>query len=300
LDEGEFLTLDDFILNERLAMYEYELSRFEAGVLFFYVSSTDQRSHMFWRLQDPKHPSYDEKLSRVYGDTIEKTYQQMDRLLEKTLSKVDRDTVLMVFSDHGFSPFYRAFHLNTWLKDHSYIRLKNESRQGQMEFFQNVDWSGTKAYALGFNGLYVNARGREARGVVSPKERKALLKEIATKLKHVADPMTGARPILNVYKTNECCHGPYQDDGPDLIVGYNRGYRASWQTALGKIPKEWFETNMRKWSGDHCMAPDVVPGILLTNQKVRRTDGCLYDLTATILSAFGVSVPPGMRGATIM
>jgi predicted AlkP superfamily phosphohydrolase/phosphomutase len=300
LDEGEFLASDDFILNERLAMYDYELSRFEAGVLFFYVSSTDQRSHMFWRLQDPKHPNYDERLSRVYGDTIEKTYEQMDRLLEKTLSKVDRDTVLMVFSDHGFSPFYRAFHLNTWLKDNGYIRLKNESAQGEAGFFRNVDWSGTKAYALGFNGLYINVRGREAMGVVSPKARSVLTEEIATKLKGVIDPMTGARPILNVYKTNECCHGPYQSDGPDLIVGYSHGYRASWQTALGKVPKEWLETNFRKWGGDHCVAPDIVPGILLINRKVRSTDACLYDLTATILSVFGVSGPTGMRGATII
>ncbi len=300
LDEGEFLKQDDFFLDESLSLYDYELRRFEAGVLFFYISSTDQRSHMFWRLRDPKHPSYNEKLARVYGDTIEKTYQSMDRLLEKTLNRIDKDTILVVFSDHGFSPFYRAFHLNTWLKDNGYIRLKDASKQAQMEFFQNVDWSRTTAYALGFNGLYINMRGREAMGVVSPEQRKALLEELATKLRRVTDPITGARPILEVYRTDECCHGPHRGDGPDLVVGYNHGYRASWQTALGKIPKEWFETNVRKWSGDHCMAPDVVPGILLTNRKVRRKDTSLCDLTATILSASGVPVPKEMRGATIL
>jgi predicted AlkP superfamily phosphohydrolase/phosphomutase len=300
LDEGEFLKQDDFFLDESLSLYDYELGRFEAGVLFFYISSTDQRSHMFWRLRDPKHPSYDEKLARVYGDTIEKIYQNMDRLLGKTLNKADKRTILMVFSDHGFSPFYRAFHLNAWLKDHGYIRLIDESQQGEMEFFQNVDWSHTRAYALGFNGLYVNMRGREAMGIVSPEERNDLVGEITKGLKQVNDPMTGAHAIREVYRTHECCHGPHRDNGPDLIVGYNHGYRASWQTALGKIPKEWLETNLKKWSGDHCMAPDLVPGILLTNRKVLRKDASLCDLTATILSASGVPVPRDMRGTLIL
>ncbi len=300
LDEGEFLKLDDLVLNERLAIYDYELDRFEAGVLFFYISSTDQRSHMFWRLRDRRHPCYDERLSRQYGDTIEKIYQKMDRLLEKTFRKVDKHTILMVLSDHGFSPYYRSFHLNSWLKDNGYIRLKDESEQGEMEFLQNVDWSSTKAYALGFNGLYINLRGREVMGTVSPLERMVLVEEIAKGLERMNDPETQARPILKAYKTRACYHGPYRDHGPDIIVGYNRGYRASWQTALGKIPKQWYENNLKKWSGDHCMAPDILPGIVLLNRKVRRTEASLYDLTATILSAFDIPKPADMKGTSIL
>lgn len=301
LDEKEFLAADDLVLNERLAVYDYELDRFEAGVLFFYISSTDQRSHMFWRLQDRRHPSYDEKLSRQYGDTIEEIYQAMDRLLEKTFRKLDKRTILMVLSDHGFSPYYRSVHLNSWLKDHGYIRLIDESKQGEKEFLQNVDWSRTKAYALGFNGLYINLRGREAGGIVSAKERRALVEEIARGLEQMTNLGTGVRPILKAYKTQECYHGPYRDRGPDIIVGYNRGYRASWQTALGKIPNEWLENNVKKWSGDHCMAPDVLPGILLMNRKPRRTNVSLYDLTATILSEFKIPASRGgMRGTTIL
>lgn len=300
LDEGEFLKADDSMLNERLAIYDYELDRFEAGVLFFYVSSTDQRAHMFWRLRDRKHPSYDERLSREYGNTIEKTYEKMDRLLEKTLRKVDKHTILMVLSDHGFSPYYRSFNLNTWLKDNGYIRLKDESKQGQKDFFQNVDWSRTKAYALGFNGLYLNMRGREAMGIVSPQETRARVEEIAKGLERATDPKTGVRPILKAYRPNKRYHGMRQDDGPDVIVGYNGGYRASWQTALGKIPKEWYENNLNKWSGDHCMAPDILPGILLMNRKVRAVRPCLYDLTATILSTFDIPTPSDMRGTSIL
>ncbi len=300
LDEGEFLKLDDLVLRESLAAYDYELDRFDAGVLFQYISSTDQRSHMFWRLRDPRHPSYDEKLARQYGDTIEKTYQRMDRLLEKTFRKVDKHTILMVLSDHGFSPYYRSFHLNSWLKDNGYIRLKDESKQGEKEFFQNVDWSRTKAYALGFNGLYINLMGREAVGIVSPGERNALADELAKGLEGVTDPKTRAHPILKAYKATGSYHGPHAQDGPDLVVGYNGGYRASWQTALGKIPKVWLENNTKKWSGDHCMAPDIVPGILLMNRKVTRSQVYLHDLTATILAAFSIPPSAGMKGTSII
>jgi predicted AlkP superfamily phosphohydrolase/phosphomutase len=300
LNESEFLAMDDHILNENLALYDYELDRFQTGLLFYYVSSTDQRSHMFWRLRDSRHPMYDEKLAREYGDTIEKIYQKMDRLIEKTFRKVDKHTILMVLSDHGFSPYYRSFHLNSWLKDNGYIRLRDESARDEGEFFQNVDWSRTKAYALGFNGLYINKRGREAMGVVSPNEKTALVHEIANRLQKVTDPETKKRAIFKTYDSQDSYQGPHKDSGPDIIVGYNRGYRASWQTALGKIPTQWYENNTQKWSGDHCMAPDLLPGILLMNRPVRHPNASLHDLTATILSAFNIEPRTKMKGSAII
>ncbi len=106
---------------------------------------------------------------------------------------------------------------------------------------------------------------------------------------------------MKAYKASESYSGPYERKGPDIVVGYNRGYRASWQTALGKIPKHWYETNDKKWSGDHCMASDLLPGILLTNQKVRRpAEASLCDITATILASFGIPIPEDMDGKDIL
>ena len=301
LNEEEFLAFDDLILEERLAISEYELNRFESGLLYLYISSTDQRSHMFWRLTDPKHPAYDPKLAARYGDTVEQIYRRMDRFLERVLSRVDRNTLLLVFSDHGFTPYYRSFNLNSWLKDQGYLRLIDEAKQGEMEFFQNVDWTRTQAYAIGFNGLYLNRQGREAMGSVRSSEVQALEEEIASKLENLKDPETGRRTVVKAYKAIESYSGPLRGTGPDIVVGYNRGYRASWQTALGKIPKQWYETNDKKWSGDHCMASDILPGTLLTNQKVRRPAGAsLCDVTATILAAFGISTPEDMDGRTLL
>jgi predicted AlkP superfamily phosphohydrolase/phosphomutase len=301
LSEAEFLAQDEQILQEKLAIHDYELARFESGLLFSYISSTDQRAHMFWRLTDPDHPAYDARLARDYAGVIESTYVEMDRMLARTLAKVDRHTTLMVLSDHGFSPYYRSFNLNTWLLEQGYAALKNPAAQGESELLQNVDWSGTRAYALGFNALYVNQRGRESRGSVSISEKRALVEELATRLEAVRDPLTGERVVLTAARTADCYHGPQGGAAPDIIVGYNRGYRASWQTALGKFPRPLFITNDSKWSGDHLMAADALPGVLLANRPLpRASQPTLCDLTATILASFGIPIPPEMEGRALV
>lgn len=300
LDDGEFLQQDDFVLKERVDMFEYELSRFESGLLFYYVSSTDQRQHMFWRLIDKEHPGYDPKLASKYGNAIENIYIEADKILDKALSKVDKDTILMVMSDHGFTPFRYCFNLNTWLKENGYLRLINEWKQGQDSFFLNTDWSKTQSYAIGLNGLYINQKGREAEGIVpQDKTKETLVREIAHKLESFKDPKTGEHPVLRAFVAKDVYSGPYASEAPDIILGYNRGYRVSWASPLGRIPKNIIEPNTEKWSGDHCMAPEVIPGILLANRKIVLRFPALYDLTATILEIFGIKKPKDMIGQSI-
>ncbi|MFP4082641.1 MAG: alkaline phosphatase family protein [Candidatus Aminicenantes bacterium] len=300
LNDGEFLQQDDFVLQERRNMLDYELERFDSGLLFYYVSSTDQRQHMFWRLIDKKHPMYDPTLASKYGNAIENIYIEMDSLLEKALKRVDKDTTVLVMSDHGFTPFRRGLNLNSWLKENGYLRLINEWKQGEEAFFLNTDWSRTKAYALGLNGLYINQRGREAEGIVSSgTEKEALVREIARKLENLTDPQTGEKVVLHAYVAKDVYQGPYVEEAPDIIVGYNRGYRVSWASPLGRIPKSILEDNTEKWSGDHCMAPDVIPGILLANRKIKSDSPALYDLTPTILKIFGLPKTREMIGEPI-
>jgi predicted AlkP superfamily phosphohydrolase/phosphomutase len=300
LDDGEFLELDDLVLRERLEMFDYELARFSSGLLFYYVSSTDQRQHMFWRLIDKEHPSYDPVLAKEYGNTIENIYKETDKMLAKAMEKADKDTVIIVMSDHGFSPYRRSFNLNTWLKESGYHTLINPWKQGREDLFMNTNWSRTKAYSFGLNSLYINLTGREAEGTVKPgAEKEALVREIAQKLESFRDPKTGERPVLRAYITKDVYQGPYADQAPDIIVGYNLGYRTSWATPLGRIPKEIIEDNEEKWSGDHCMDPEVVPGVLLTNRKIKAKSPALYDLTPTILQIFGIDIPVEIKGKPI-
>lgn len=300
LDDGEFLEQDDMVLRERNAMLDYELSRFDSGLLFYYLSSTDQRSHMFWRFLDKECPSYDANLALEYGNTIENIYIEADKILARAMEKADKDTILIVMSDHGFTSFRRQFHLNTWLKENGYHSLINEWKQGQSDFFLNTNWSRTKAYALGLNGLYINQKGREGEGIVEPgAEKEALVREIAEKLENFRDPKTGERPVFRAYIAKDVFNGPCVEEAPEIIAGYNSGYRGSWATPLGRIPKEILEDNTDKWSGDHCVSPEVTPGIFLSNQKAKLISPALYDVTATILKIFGIDQPNEMRGKPI-
>lgn len=301
LDEAEFLEQDDMVLRESLEMYDYELSRFDSGLLFYYISSTDQRQHMFWRLIDSGHPLYNPELASRFGRTVENIYVEMDKILAKTLSKTDKNTVLIVMSDHGFNSFRRAFNLNTWLVETGYHKLINPWKRGEDSFFLNTDWSRTKAYALGLNGLYINERGREKSGIIAPgAEKENLVRDIARKLEETIDPKTGERVVFRAFVATDVYRGAYVDESPDIIVGYNRGYRISWGSPLGKIPKDVFEDNTEKWSGDHMGAPDVMPGILVTNRKIQAEDPALFDLTATILHLFGIEKPAEMIGKPIL
>ncbi|MCH7519609.1 MAG: alkaline phosphatase family protein [Candidatus Dadabacteria bacterium] len=291
LTDNEFLDQTNIVISEQLRMLEYELDRFKSGLLFFYIGRVDQLSHMFWRTMDPKHPAYD-SATKLRG-VIEEAYIEMDGVLARLLEKVDDNTTIIVLSDHGFAPFYRAFNLNTWLNSKGYITLTDDQ---EGEFFQNVDWNSTQAYGVGFNGLYLNLQGREKQGIVEPWEKEELLSEISEQLLKIRDPKNGEQVVSKVYRANEVYSGPNLKDSPDLIVGYNIGYRASWETVLGGFPKETLRDNTEKWSGDHLMEADLVPGILLSNKKIISENPALYDLAPTILSEFDIPKQEGMIG----
>ncbi|HVY54780.1 MAG TPA: alkaline phosphatase family protein [Thermodesulfobacteriota bacterium] len=294
LEDAEFLDQTNIAFGEEKDMLGYELGRFRSGLLFFYIGRVDQLSHMFWRTMDPKHPAYESgnKLRSV----IENAYIEMDGVLGRVLDSIDGDTTVIALSDHGFAPFYRAFNLNTWLKDNGYSYLTDNS---EGEFFQNVDWGRTRAYGVGFNGLYLNLKGRESRGNVDPADRKALLDEISQKLLAIRDPQNGQQVITRVYKAEEVYSGPYLKDAPDLIIGYNKGYRASWETVLGSFPSEVLRDNKQKWSGDHLMEAALVPGILLSNKEIKLENPALTDLAPTVLDEFGIPKQEGMIGHSI-
>jgi predicted AlkP superfamily phosphohydrolase/phosphomutase len=294
LEDSEFLDQTNVAFGEEEHMLDFELKRFQSGMLFFYIGRVDQLSHMFWRTMDPKHPAY-EAGSKLKG-VIQNAYIEMDGVLGKVLQKADDNTTIIVLSDHGFAPFYRAFNLNTWLKDNGYSYL---TRDSEGEFYENVDWSKTRAYGVGFNGLFLNLKGREYKGIVDPSQKEELLDEISKKLLAIRDPKNGEQVITKVYKAEEVYTGPYVSEAPDLIIGYNRGYRASWETVLGSYPKDELRDNKQKWSGDHLMEADLVPGILLSNKQIKAKNPALYDLAPTILAEFGIPKQEGMIGKNI-
>src|SRR5690242_6187658 len=301
LDDGEYLQQAREVADEQRRIFDAEFPKFHRGVFFFYFSSLDLNGHMMWRLMDSHHPAYDPTLAAQYGNALESFYQQIDGVLGKVLPTLDANTTLLVLSDHGFAPFYRSFNLNTWLLQNGYIVMKNDGTADSSEPLANVDWSKTRAYGLGLNGLYINLRGRERDGIVAAgAEEDALIKELSDKLLAEKDPKTGLPVITRMDRASVVYQGPYAMFGPDLLVGYNRGYRAGWQTTLGAFPPDIMEDNLNPWSGDHCMDSSLVPGVVLSNEKIVAEKPALTDIAPTIFAEFGIAKPNDLTGQSIL
>jgi predicted AlkP superfamily phosphohydrolase/phosphomutase len=286
IGEEAFLRQAYDIFAEREAMFLSALETTRRGVVACVFDTSDRIQHMFYRQLDA---------GGSHAGAIEEMYRRMDDLAGKTLPFIDSETALFVLSDHGFCAFRRGVNINSWLRDHGYLFLQDGARESG-SFFAGVDWSRTRAYALGLGGLYLNLKGREARGIVEAgREAGELKREIIGKLEALRD-VDGTPPVRTVYATASLYRGPYLEAAPDLIVGYNEGYRASWDGAVGKVTADVLEDNPKAWSGDHCVDPVLVPGVLFSNRKIEGENPGIEDLAPTALRLFGLDPPAWMEG----
>jgi predicted AlkP superfamily phosphohydrolase/phosphomutase len=296
-DDDEYRRQAEMVLEERLALFEYALDDYGDGLLFFYFSSSDLQSHMFWWEWDPSgpayHPSRDEARVWKNFDRIRALYKRLDRVVGDLTDRFGSRATIFVMSDHGFANFGRQFNLNSWLRDYGYLAQCSS-------IMRDVDWSVTKAYGLGINGLYLNLKGRERDGIVEPgEEARGLLAELKERLEAEVDPVTGLRVIRTVYRADEVYSGGATALAPDLIVGYARGYRASWETCLGDLEPDCLSDNKLAWSADHCADALEVPGVLFSSRPFRAPAPSLVDVAPSILAEFGLSVPSSMTGKSI-
>ena len=300
IDEQAFLqqALDHHAERERMFFNALEKSRDGAVVCVF--DGTDRLQHMFFRYLDSKHPANRGRDTVQFRDTILQMYQRCDEMIGRVQRQLGPRDQFMVISDHGFQSFRRGINLNAWLHQNGLLHLDPTKPAGG-DWFANVDWDRTKAYALGLSGLFINQRGREAHGIVEPgAETEAVKQQIIEGLTGLHDSQADEASINDVFDPAKVHSvGPYGGNGPDLIIGYNRGYRASWEGAVGRVTEEVFADNTKCWSGDHCIDPRLVPGVLFSNWRMPDEQAQIQDLAPTILSMFGVGKPAHMTGRVL-
>jgi predicted AlkP superfamily phosphohydrolase/phosphomutase len=291
--DEEFADQAMYVLKERFRLLDYALENYDDGLLFFYFSSTDLQSHMFWWDSNDKHPIRSFDAAKLQFEHIKGVYRRMDKMLGEMLKRYGDQATLLVLSDHGFANFGRQFNINTWLRDNGYLYPADCK-----DIMSEADWTKTKAYGLGINGLYLNLAGREKHGIVNPEEKEQLLQELIEKLEAIRDE-NGAPVIRKVYRSDKAYSGTETRLAPDLIVGYYRGYRASWATCLGGIEKEVLSDNESAWSADHCADAQEVPGILFSNKPIKHETPSLVDLAPSILAQYDIKQPDTMTGKNI-
>lgn len=320
MSEDGFLTQAYDIHREREAMFFDALDRVKQGVVTCVFDGPDRIQHMFWRFLDPTHPAVPDERRASHAHVIPEMYRKMDELVGRVIDRLTKeaarrrsdgatkdfcgpfgDTALIVMSDHGFKPFRRGVDLNAWLLKNGYLKLKNGASTSSAPYFADIDWSGTRAYAIGLAGIFINLKGREAQGIVEKgEESQKLMLELKSKLTGLRDDVGGEVAIVEAMPKRLVYSGPYTESAPDLIIGYNVGYRIAWDASIGKCGAEVFSDNKKAWSGDHCIHPKLVPGVMFSNLKLEGDGANIIDIAPTVLELFGVDKPDYMDGKSIL
>jgi predicted AlkP superfamily phosphohydrolase/phosphomutase len=299
IDEDDFLTQAYDIHDERERMLLDALERVPKGMVACVFDAPDRIQHMFWRFTDPNHPALQGR-PNTHPDTIREMYCRMDETVGKVLAKLDDDEAVIVMSDHGFKPFRRGVDLNAWLLANGYLKLKNGATSSDRQYLADIDWTETRVYAIGLAGMFINRKGREKDGIVPAADATALIAELAEKLTGLDDPEAGEIAIHEAIPATTAYSGPYVDAAPDLIIGYNVGFRVAWDAAVGKCGPAIFTPNTKAWSGDHCVHPALVPGVMFSNIEMAGQDAGIIDVAPTTLALLGVDTPAYMDGKSLL
>lgn len=302
IDEAAFLDQCAIVRSERERMATRELERFDQGLFYCLFDTPDRVQHMFWRFRERDHPANRGRNAVEFAATIDDEYRAADRAVARLVEFADDRTLVVALSDHGFSSFQRGVNINTWLYGNKLLFLKDGVRPGEGagDMFKSVDWTRTKAYAVGLSGIYLNIEGREKFGVVKADDARGLAAAIAEALSGFVDAERGTVAIRSASPRDQIYSGPYVQNAPDLVVNYSAGYRVSWSSSLGGFGTTLVEDNIKKWSGDHIIDPALVPGVLLMNRPFRREGASLVDLAPTILHALGAEVDRDLEGSSLL
>jgi predicted AlkP superfamily phosphohydrolase/phosphomutase len=302
IDSEAFQAQMDEIESERDKMFWSGFEDFksqEKGLYSFVYDTSDRMQHCYW---DEKALAEDAGVLSVNPVVVD-YYINKDKFVGNVLDELDNKTALLIVSDHGFTSFERAVDINRWLYENGYIALKDGAEitaEDDGSLFKHVDWNKTKAFSVGFNSIYINTKGRESKGSVKSSDKDNVINEIVTKLEAMKDEKTGKNPINKAYKSREIHSGKYLNDAPDIIIGFSPGYRMGWKTAVGGFDTQVISDNIKKWNGDHLVDPKFVPGVLFSNMKLSRKSANQMDVAATVLDVFGIGIPSGMDGKSLV
>jgi len=307
IDEQAFLDQAWAIHEERRQQFFHALDRQPDGVISCVFDATDRIQHMFFRYLDEDHPANVGKDTEKHKNVIPDLYRTADALVGETRAKLHQDDVLLVISDHGFKTFQRGVNLNSWFRENGYLFLITDPEQGPLPLIEegqrcevaDIDWPRTRAYTNGLAGFFINLKGREKDGCVDPADAPALKKELIEALRGLPDPERTGEAITELWDCDEIYRGPYKSNAPDIIVGYKPGYRTDWDAAVGAVSGQVISDNTRSWSGDHCMDPRQVPGVLFSSQPFEVGKPALLDMAPSVLDLLGVDSPQHMTGSSI-
>ncbi|MEM2980379.1 MAG: alkaline phosphatase family protein [Thermoproteota archaeon] len=276
-------------------MADVSLSLFQEEACDFFMvvfMGMDRIQHFFWRYVDKNHPEYEEN---EYTKLVKDFYIKADKIIGRFLNLIEKDTVVMVVSDHGFCPIHKEVIVNNYLEELGFLETKNGM----------VDVERSRAVSYGYGDIWLNVEGREPNGFIKPgEEYEEIRNEIISRLKGLK--VDGEIPFKHVRKREEIYWGTYLSEAPDLTIIFNMGWQAARRPEIAERNASGRYVNDHpRWSGGHdgTHDPNDVPGVLavlgpgIINGRGVRVS--LWDIAPTILSLMDVAVPGDMDGRAL-
>ncbi len=296
IDEETWIEDMKYTFDKRIQVSDYLLKNKPWNFFMADYMPVDRVQHLFWRAIDKKHPLHDE--SKQYENTIDEVYAFTDQKIGELLKNFTQDDLVFVVSDHGFCSYRKNVELNKILMEKGYLHLKDEKKS---ESLNDIDWSKTKAYALGFGAIYINLQGRELYGVVEQKDYDLMREQIIEDLTGFS--FQNELVLKNVLKREEAFSGGSLEESPDLVPLYADGFRSGSDSTLGKVSsKEIVHDNLSKWSADHVGPFDFSDnfGIIFSNQQINVSNASVFDIAVSSLDFFNLKKENEMVGKSLL
>lgn len=295
----ELLKLIYKMTDQHFKLIKYLIRKKEWDFFMAVIIGSDRIMHTFWSYCDETHKKY--KPDSKFKNAIKEYFQYLDKEIGEIRLMLDEDTTFIISSDHGMRKMEGRINLNDFLIKEGYLVLRDKPQQLTKFKMNDVNWSKTKAYAIGsYQGrVYFNVKGKDPKGIVKPgKEYEKLREEIIEKLRHITSD--NGNKLDNRFYTPETIYPKgYTIEAPDIIVyfdnllwgvnndvGNNSLY--SWSTTVG--------------SDDAGHAPEGV--FILEDKSVKKKKDLgiinILDVMPTILKLMNIPKPKDLQGKPIL
>jgi predicted AlkP superfamily phosphohydrolase/phosphomutase len=116
-------------------IYLHLLKKVKPEFTCFYTNVIDACSHNYWKFAYPD-GFLDVKNDEIdkFKEVIKLIYQEVDNVLGRILSVLDKDTIVLVLSDHGFKPNYHSNRRLSLIKTDSLLE-----KLGMSRFFEGMN-----------------------------------------------------------------------------------------------------------------------------------------------------------------
>lgn len=293
-DDKEWLKKQIFEMSRKQwKVVRWLLAEKEWDYFQFVDIGLDRVHHGFWDCYDRQHRHY--RPGNPYEQVIPDYYLWLDEQIGAALELLDKDTVVLVVSDHGAQRLDGGFAVNEWLVREGLLVLDEMPREMTPFAKVKVNWAKTRVWSEGgyYARVFFNLEGREPRGVIPASQYESFQEEMKQRFLALTDDR--GHPLNSlVFKPQEI-YRHVRNVAPDLVVHFGGLY---WRS-IGSIGHGRLHLEENDTGPDACNHAQFGAFILAApNGKVRGefTGARLLDMAPTLLKLAGHEVPEAMQG----